>query len=742
VECRVTFAISPSLEDALARKILLADDSVTAQNMGRKILSDAGYDVTTVNNGSAALKKIGELRPDLIVLDVYMPGYSGLEVCQRLKDVGETAKIPVLLTVGKLEPFKPEEAKRVRADGFIVKPFEASELLSAMSKLEDKVVPAPEMPKPGRFARVAAAIEQQSSKTAPTEEDSGWKKRIAFPSQKPEKTTKAEEADANDSGVYNPVNRDLRTTIDSKPAEKVPAAQAGHDRVDVGALATAGLPADVTSEEIAALAAAAAQVKSKIEERIAEDKTTESWTPDGRIAEEKIAEEQIAEEQITEAKITEAKITEAKIAEVKTEEAPAEPAVVSAQPETWQAESKPEFKPELTDEKPVATEPELATAVAGPAEQAEKKPEPVSFGVDSARAWDSPAPESDEPVTMAVATVSVPCAGASRWTAVAVAPDLEEAAVSLEQEMQRAHAAVATEEHAPTATVSQTSTPEALPALPPADATGEKVDLTSLTAEAPGAVPSFAQAATEAVSGAVEKLEAVADAQIEQPTPAPVEAASPEHSELATSPAAESAQTIETSEEKPPAVAITPALAITEVKSEQEATVENQPPQESERELQEKDWQEKDQSEKDRQESYPAPAMPVAEVSAAATDFSAAPDSASEAQTVSASNEASKGEADIDATTAAAWASWRRIRESGDAKPQPEAESSKPGQEMPVTQDAAAMAVAAGAEKPPEPASEHEPAQEELASIVDGILADMRPKILEEVSRKLRHKQP
>jgi CheY-like chemotaxis protein len=70
----------------LARKILLADDSVTAQNMGRKILADAGYDVVTVNNGSAALKRIAEIKPDLIVLDVYMPGYSGLEVCQRLKD--------------------------------------------------------------------------------------------------------------------------------------------------------------------------------------------------------------------------------------------------------------------------------------------------------------------------------------------------------------------------------------------------------------------------------------------------------------------------------------------------------------------------------------------------------------------------------------------------------------------------------------------------------------------------------
>jgi CheY-like chemotaxis protein len=111
----------------LARKILLADDSVTAQNMGRKILADAGYDVVTVNNGSAALKKITELKPDLIVLDVYMPGYSGLEVCQRLKDSDETAHIPVLLTVGKLEPFKADEARRVKADAHIVKPFADSD---------------------------------------------------------------------------------------------------------------------------------------------------------------------------------------------------------------------------------------------------------------------------------------------------------------------------------------------------------------------------------------------------------------------------------------------------------------------------------------------------------------------------------------------------------------------------------------------------------------------------------------
>ena len=128
----------------MPRTVLLADDSVTAQNMGRRILTDAGYEVITVNNGSAALKKIHEVRPDLIVLDVYMPGYGGLEVCQRLKESGETSKIPVLLTVGKMEPFKSDEAKRVRADAHIVKPFEASELLAALAKLEDRIVPQAE----------------------------------------------------------------------------------------------------------------------------------------------------------------------------------------------------------------------------------------------------------------------------------------------------------------------------------------------------------------------------------------------------------------------------------------------------------------------------------------------------------------------------------------------------------------------------------------------------------------------
>lgn len=114
---------------------------MTAQNMGKKILTDAGYEVVAVSNGAAAVKKIAEHKPDIIILDIYMPGYSGLEVCDKVRSSHDTLKTPVLLTVGKMEPYRAEDANRVRADGVIIKPFEASDLLAVIKKLEERVVP-------------------------------------------------------------------------------------------------------------------------------------------------------------------------------------------------------------------------------------------------------------------------------------------------------------------------------------------------------------------------------------------------------------------------------------------------------------------------------------------------------------------------------------------------------------------------------------------------------------------------
>ena len=247
----------------MARKILLADDSVTAQNMGRKILADAGYDVVTVNNGSAALKKITELKPDLIVLDVYMPGYSGLEVCQRLKDSDETAHIPVLLTVGKLEPFKAEEARRVKADAHIVKPFEASELLTAITRLEDRMVP--QASEGGRFSTSVSGMERFGGEDGGrkternTTADTGWKSRLGFPSKN--KKEEPEPEDVTAGATF----RDFRKGKGKTGASAAFTVKAPPPPGQEPGLVP-DIPRDITADELDALSALAAKLDGPIPE--------------------------------------------------------------------------------------------------------------------------------------------------------------------------------------------------------------------------------------------------------------------------------------------------------------------------------------------------------------------------------------------------------------------------------------------------------------------------------------------
>ncbi|HWR34276.1 MAG TPA: response regulator [Clostridia bacterium] len=150
----------------MALKILLADDSMTAQNMAKKILADAGYEVIAVSNGAAAVKKFAEIKPDLAILDIYMPGYTGLEVCERIKNALETSNIPVLLTVGKMEPYRPDDGAKVKADGVIIKPFEASDLIAAVAKLAESIVAVADR----TIAESASAVEDFKD-----EGDEEWK---------------------------------------------------------------------------------------------------------------------------------------------------------------------------------------------------------------------------------------------------------------------------------------------------------------------------------------------------------------------------------------------------------------------------------------------------------------------------------------------------------------------------------------------------------------------------------------
>ncbi len=134
--------------------------------MAKTILGEAGYEVTVVSNGAAAYKKIQESAPDVLILDIFMPGYSGLEICEKIRAERATASIPVLLTVGKMEPYRPEDGARVQADGVIVKPFEASDLLTVMQQFESKIEAARARSAPKPAARPSAAQSQWSMSAA------------------------------------------------------------------------------------------------------------------------------------------------------------------------------------------------------------------------------------------------------------------------------------------------------------------------------------------------------------------------------------------------------------------------------------------------------------------------------------------------------------------------------------------------------------------------------------------------
>ncbi|RMG06926.1 MAG: response regulator, partial [Acidobacteria bacterium] len=123
----------------MSKKLLLADDSVTIQKVVNLTFADEGIDVITVGDGDTAIKLVTELKPDIVIADVHMPGLNGYQVCEKIKTTEELKKIPVILLVGTFEPFDEEEAKRVGADDFLMKPFQSIRLL--ISKVSELLEP-------------------------------------------------------------------------------------------------------------------------------------------------------------------------------------------------------------------------------------------------------------------------------------------------------------------------------------------------------------------------------------------------------------------------------------------------------------------------------------------------------------------------------------------------------------------------------------------------------------------------
>jgi len=111
------------------KKLLLADDSLTIQKVVRLSFAGEDIEVSTADNGDTAVETVERIRPDIVLADIYMPGRSGLALCEYIKSTAHLAHIPVILLVGVFEPFDQGEASRVRYDGVLTKPFETLQLL-------------------------------------------------------------------------------------------------------------------------------------------------------------------------------------------------------------------------------------------------------------------------------------------------------------------------------------------------------------------------------------------------------------------------------------------------------------------------------------------------------------------------------------------------------------------------------------------------------------------------------------
>jgi DNA-binding response OmpR family regulator len=115
----------------MRKKILAVDDEPANLEIIKEALSEH-YDLRTASTGEEALEIAPEFIPDLIVLDIMMPGIDGYEVCQRLREDLDFKSTPIIMVTAKMESEAMTEGMKTGADDYIIKPFEVEDLMESI----------------------------------------------------------------------------------------------------------------------------------------------------------------------------------------------------------------------------------------------------------------------------------------------------------------------------------------------------------------------------------------------------------------------------------------------------------------------------------------------------------------------------------------------------------------------------------------------------------------------------------
>jgi len=119
--------------NSLPMKLLIVDDTPANIDVLRKFMGGEGYDISVAPDGEIALNIVNKNKPDLILLDVMMPGIDGFEVCRQLKENEETKDIPVIFVTAKIETSDIVKGFQVGGVDYITKPFKREEVLSRVN---------------------------------------------------------------------------------------------------------------------------------------------------------------------------------------------------------------------------------------------------------------------------------------------------------------------------------------------------------------------------------------------------------------------------------------------------------------------------------------------------------------------------------------------------------------------------------------------------------------------------------
>jgi CheY-like chemotaxis protein len=119
----------------LPKKVLLVDDSATSRVMHRIIVAKhTNYTVVCAQDGDQALKLASSEKPDLILMDIMMPGMDGLEVCRRLREQQETSSVPIVILTFRMGEESRQKGFASGCTAYLTKPVEEKELLTTLQR--------------------------------------------------------------------------------------------------------------------------------------------------------------------------------------------------------------------------------------------------------------------------------------------------------------------------------------------------------------------------------------------------------------------------------------------------------------------------------------------------------------------------------------------------------------------------------------------------------------------------------